>query len=263
MGYCRQSGISCGCHGWSRCDGCARVVGNVINCRVPEAYYQAVRLPMLSLVRGEPNSVLEVGCASGQTLAYLSEQGARRLVGIECSPEIAALAQARGVGRIIVGDVERINLDLEPNSFDLIVAGHVLEHLADPWTALKTLTGFLRPGGQLVAGVPNVRHQSVVLPLLFCGRWRYQPEGIMDWTHLRFFSRQTIRDLMGSAGLTVERIVPEFGRKHRIANAVSLHLLRHFLAYAYNISAFKPGSVGEQSGGASFAAGQAARQPAA
>lgn len=212
----------------------------MINNRAPETYYQAVRLPMLSLVRNEPKSVLEIGCASGQTLAYLIERGARYLVGIECCPQIAALAQARGVARIIVGDVEQVDLDLEPNSFDLIVAGHVLEHLADPWSALKRLTAFLRPGGQLVAGVPNVRHQSVLLPLLFCGRWKYQPEGIMDWTHLRFFSRQTIRELMEAAGLTVERIVPEFGRKHRVANSVSLHLFRHFLAYAYNVSAFKP-----------------------
>ncbi|MGH9733893.1 MAG: class I SAM-dependent methyltransferase [Candidatus Acidiferrales bacterium] len=212
----------------------------MINSRVPEAYYQAVRLPMLSLIKGEPKRVLEVGCASGQTLNYMCERGAQFLVGIEYSPEIAALAQARGVARIIVGDVERLDLDLEPDSFDLVIAGHVLEHLADPWTVLRTLTGFLRPGGQVVAGLPNVRHQSVVLPLLFFGRWTYRPEGIMDWTHLRFFSRQTIGELMEAAGLTVDRIVPEFGRKHRVANAVSFHVFRHFLAYAYNVSAFKP-----------------------
>lgn len=214
----------------------------MINNRAPEGYYQAVRLPMLSLVRGDPKSVLEVGCASGQTLAYMSDRGARYLVGVECCPQIAAQAQARGVARIIVGDVERVDLDLEPNSFDLIIAGHVLEHLADPWSVVRTLTALLRPGGQLVAGLPNVRHQSVLLPLLLWGSWRYRSEGILDWTHLRFFSRQTICELMETAGLTVERIVPEFGRKHRIVNAVSLHVFRHFLAYAYNVSALRPGN---------------------
>ncbi len=218
----------------------------MINSEVSGAYYQAVRLPMLSLIRGEPTSVLEIGCASGQTLAYMRARGARHLVGVECSPQIARAAQARGVARIIAGDIERVDLDLEPNSFDLIIAGHVLEHLTDPWRALRKVTRFLRPGGQLVAGLPNVRHQSVLLPLLFCGRWKYQPEGIMDWTHLRFFSRQTIRELMGSAGLRVERIVPEFGRKHRIANSISLHLFRDFLAYAYNVSAFKPRLIEER-----------------
>jgi SAM-dependent methyltransferase len=203
------------------------------------AYYQELRHPMLSLVRGKPKRILEIGCASGQTLAYMRDKGADFVVGIEYSPDAAAMAKARGVGNIIVGDIERMEVDLEPSSFDLLIAGHVLEHLADPWTALKRLRKFLRPGGQLVGGLPNVRCQSVLLPLLLRGKWEYQPSGIMDWTHLRFFSRQTIKDLLEKTGFIIECIVPEFGPKSKLANSATLNVFQNFLAFAYNVSAIK------------------------
>jgi|SRR5579862_7675872 SAM-dependent methyltransferase len=213
----------------------------MINDRVQAggAYYQELRHHMLALVRGKPKRILEIGCASGQTLAYMRDQGADLVVGIECSPDAAAIAKSRGVEKIIVGDIERMEVDLEPSSFDLLIAGHVLEHLADPWTALRRLRRFLRPGGQLVGGLPNIRCQSVLLPLLFRGKWEYQPSGIMDWTHLRFFSRQTIQDLLEKTGFIVECIVPEFGPKSKLANSATLTIFQNFLAFAYNISAIK------------------------
>jgi len=161
-------------------------------------------------------------------------------VGIEYSPEAAALAEARGVGRIIVGDIERLELDLEPCSFDLLIAGHVLEHLSDPWKVLKRLRGYLRPGGQFVGALPNVRHHSIVLPLVLKGKWQYEQSGVMDWTHLRFFSRGTALALVEEAGFKTDQIVPEFGGKSRIANALTLNTFRDFLAFAYNLSAFRP-----------------------
>jgi SAM-dependent methyltransferase len=195
---------------------------------------------MLSLVRGNPKRVLELGCASGQTLSLMRERGAEHTVGIEYSPEAAAIAEARGVGRIIVGDVEHMDLDLEPASFDLLIAGHVLEHLADPWEILKKLRTFVKPGGQFVCALPNVRHYSIVLPLVIHGKWEYQSSGVMDWTHLRFFSRDTALTMVREAGFEAERIVPEFGRKSQIANFMTLNAFGNFLAYAYNLSAFRP-----------------------
>lgn len=214
----------------------------MINSRVPAAgeYFQELRGTMLSLVKGTPKRVLEIGCASGQTLAWFRERGAEQAVGVEYSREAAAMAEARGIGRIIVGDIERMDLDLEPASFDLLIAGHVLEHLADPWKTLRKLRDYLRPGGQLVGALPNVRHHSVVIPLLFKGQWEYQPSGIMDWTHLRFFSRQTALTLVKDAGFEIDRIVPEFGRKSQIADFLTLHAFGDLLAYAFNLSAFRP-----------------------
>lgn len=222
----------------------------MINSRVQATgdYYRELRTPMLALVRGNPKRVLEIGCASGQTLAYFREHGADYTVGVEYSPEVAAQAAKRGVGQIIVGDIERLDLDLQPESFDLLIAGHVLEHLADPWRVLARLRGYLKLGGQFVGGLPNVRHHSVVLPLVLHGKWEYQPSGVMDWTHLRFFSRDTARAMVKNAGFEVDRVVPEFGRKSEIANALTLNLFRNFLSYAYNISATNIASTGKKSG---------------
>jgi SAM-dependent methyltransferase len=201
---------------------------------------------MLSLVRGNPKRVLEIGCASGQTLGYMRDRGAEYTVGVEYSPDVAALAVARGVGRIIVGNIENLELDFEPTSFDLLIAGHVLEHLSDPWKVLRKLRRLLRIGGQLVGALPNVRHHSVILPLMLKGKWEYQPSGVMDWTHLRFFSCRTALDLLEETGFEVDRIVPELGgRKSRIANSLTGNIFRNFLSYAYNFSALKMTPDGE------------------
>jgi len=213
----------------------------MINHRVQPGgeYYRELRIPMLSLITGTPKRVLEIGCASGQTLNYLKERGAEYTAGVERSPEAAALARARALSRVIVGDIETLDLDLEPASFDLLIAGHVLEHLTDPWQTLRKLRQLLKNRGQLVGALPNVRHHSVVLPLLLWGKWQYQPSGVMDWTHLRFFSRRTAMDLLESTGFRVERVVPDFGAKSRVANFLTWNVFEDFLSYAYNFSAVK------------------------
>lgn len=214
----------------------------MINSRIEikDGYYSEVRKPMLSLVKGRPRRVLELGCATGQTMEYFSSQGAEVVVGIEACPEVAAIAASRQVGRVVVGDVESLNLDFESDSFDLLVAGHVLEHLVDPWKALGKLSRLLRKGGQIVGALPNVRHHSVVIPLVLNGKWEYQCSGIMDWTHLRFFSAETVATLLRGAGFNVEKIVPEFGGpKSRIVNAITFHIFADFLSYAVDFSAFR------------------------
>lgn len=219
----------------------------MINDRVAadQTYYQTIRLGMLSLVRGTPKKILEIGCATGQTLAYMRERGAEFTVGVEYSAEAAIVAEGRGLSRVIRGDIEQMELDLEPNSFDLLIAGHVLEHLANPWGVLRRLSGLLRTGGQLVAALPNVRNYSVVFPLLLRGEWEYRPSGVMDWTHLRFFSSRSARRLIEQAGFEVDQVKPEFGPRSRIANLLTCNVFRNFLSYAYNFSATKLNSSPE------------------
>ncbi len=206
-----------------------------------EAYYHELRTPMLSLIKGVPRRVLEIGCAAGENLIFLKSRGSDFTVGVECSPEVAAFARTRGVDEVIIGDVEKVPLPYPLGSFDLIIASHVLEHLSDPWAMLTKLKPLLASGGQLVGALPNVRHHSVVLPLLVSGTWRYQQSGIMDWTHLRFFSRKTVLALLKDSGFEVEAVLPEFGgRKSRLANLFTCHLFRNFLSFAYIFSAVKP-----------------------
>lgn len=215
----------------------------MINNQVTSAdfYYNELRIPLLSLTKGKPAQVLEIGCGAGQTLAYFKAQGSLFVAGVEISPEVAEMARAcKGVDEIICGNIENLILNYPENSFDLMVAGHILEHLIDPWEVLKKLYPLLKPGGQLLAALPNVRHYSVVMPLLLKGKWEYKQNGIMDWTHLRFFTHSSILKMFNESGFEVEKLVPEFwGSKTALGNKVSCGRFQHLMAYAYNLSAIK------------------------
>jgi SAM-dependent methyltransferase len=198
-------------------------------------------MPLLELIKSEPKKVLEIGCATGQTLQYVKSIGAELAVGVEIFPDVAEVANSHAeVDRIIVGNIEELELDYPEDYFDLIIAGFVIEHVADPWSVMKKIHCYLRPGGQLVGSLPNVRHFSVLTPLIFQGKWEYQDEGIMDWTHLRFFTKSTILDLLTSTGFQSTQICCEINaRRYRFLNFLTLNLLRDFLGYAYNFSAIK------------------------
>jgi SAM-dependent methyltransferase len=207
-----------------------------------DMYYHELRMPLLSLAKGKPKRVFEIGCAAGRSLAYFKEHGAEFVAGVEIAPAVAELARSRAeVDQVLVGSIEQLELPYPEQSLDLVIAGHVLEHLVDPWAVLRRLHRLLKPGGQLIGALPNIRYHSVILPLLFRGKWEYQQTGIMDWTHLRFFSHHTIENLLVSTGFTVDVIVPEAGGpRAAMANTITFGVFEHLLSYAYNFSAFKP-----------------------
>lgn len=208
------------------------------------AYYNELRPTLLKLVRGRPGRVFELGCAAGKTLGHFKAQGATFVAGLELVPEVAERARARGdVDWLEVGDIESRTIDLPDESFDLVIASHVLEHVRDPWSVLKRLVRLLRPGGQLVGSLPNVRCFRVTVPLVLLGQWKYTSHGILDWTHFRFFTRQAIRELLLDAALGVDVIEGEVTRagKLRLIDTLSLGLLRDFCAFTFNFSATKPG----------------------
>ncbi|HEX2117001.1 MAG TPA: class I SAM-dependent methyltransferase, partial [Alphaproteobacteria bacterium] len=148
-------------------------------------YFALARREIGPLLPEKMDHVLEVGCGAGGTLSWLkASRSVSYAAGVELMPSAAERARAV-CDEIVVGDVERVTLPFAPGSFDLILALDVLEHLVDPWSAVRRLHGLLRPGGYLIASVPNVAHYSVSLPLLR-GRWNYVRSGILDGTHLRF-----------------------------------------------------------------------------
>jgi 2-polyprenyl-3-methyl-5-hydroxy-6-metoxy-1,4-benzoquinol methylase len=152
---------------------------------------------------GTGQRVLDVGCSSGYLAQPLSERG-NTIVGLELDP--AAAREAEGFcERVLVGDVETMELPLEPASFDVVLCGDVVEHLRDPRAALARLRPFLRPGGRLVLSTPNVANWAIRLSLLG-GRWRYTDRGILDRSHTHLFTRATLRETIESAGYRVERI---------------------------------------------------------
>jgi 2-polyprenyl-3-methyl-5-hydroxy-6-metoxy-1,4-benzoquinol methylase len=158
----------------------------------------------LILAEVTPGSrVLDVGCASGYLAAEATARGCT-VVGFERDPAAAALAEA-WCAEVIVGDLESdADLAALPRGFDAVVIGDVLEHLTDPWRVLRELRGVLAPGGVVVLSLPNVAAWPVRLGLLR-GRFEYTDTGLLDRTHLRFFTRRSAEALATGAGFTIER----------------------------------------------------------
>jgi 2-polyprenyl-3-methyl-5-hydroxy-6-metoxy-1,4-benzoquinol methylase len=152
---------------------------------------------------GTGQRVLDVGCSSGYLARPLSELR-NTIVGLELDPEAAGEAEAF-CERVLVGDLETMELPLEPGSFDVVLCGDIVEHLRDPVAALGRLRPFLRPGGRLVVSTPNVANWAIRLSLLG-GRWRYTDRGILDRSHTHLFTRATLGETIERAGYVVDRI---------------------------------------------------------
>ncbi len=151
---------------------------------------------------GVNKRVLEVGCFSGYFSERLRDNGCA-VVGIEIDARAAEMAKEY-CENVIVGDLETMDsLPYPRASFDFILFADVLEHLKDPLRALVKLRSWLRDDGHIVCSIPNVAHIYVRLNLLL-GRWDYEDIGLMDRTHLRFFTRSTARKLVEDAGFSIE-----------------------------------------------------------
>lgn len=199
-------------------------------------YYRLFRHELVPFLGSNCGDVMDVGCGSGQLLKYLRRNGAGRTIGIELRREVAEELRASGeVDDVYCINIESEDLPLQPASLDTIIVSHVLEHMVDPWAVLRRLSRYLKDDGALVGAIPNARHVSVIGPLLFKGTWQYRSSGILDVTHLRFFTRRSIIDLLTSAGFSVEAITPEIaGPRATFVSRTSFGTLDELVAYAYN-----------------------------
>jgi 2-polyprenyl-3-methyl-5-hydroxy-6-metoxy-1,4-benzoquinol methylase len=148
--------------------------------------------------------VLEAGCASGYFGNALREFG-HDVWGVETDIQAAAVAK-ESLDNVFLGTIEKfLKTKDRPSEFDFVTFGDVLEHIADPETILRQTRELLAPQGCVIASIPNVAHLAV-RSMLLEGRFEYSKLGIMDETHLRFFTRDSILELFAHAGFTVERI---------------------------------------------------------
>lgn len=152
---------------------------------------------------GSNKKVLDVGCATGLVAQRLKENGCE-VTGIESDPNQAELAQ-RYCGKVFVGDIEELDLPLTPSSFDVLLMADVLEHLKDPLKTLSKLSQFLAEDGFILVSLPNVAYFYIRLKLLI-GQFDYQERGIMDKSHLGFFTLKTAKRLVVDAGFAIQSI---------------------------------------------------------
>jgi 2-polyprenyl-3-methyl-5-hydroxy-6-metoxy-1,4-benzoquinol methylase len=163
---------------------------------------------VLEMIKPEPKRILDVGCFCGGAGLWLKNRfPGCEVVGIEKLGKAAEEA-SQIYDRVIVGAFEQIDFTdngLDPKSFDAIIAGDVLEHLYNPWQALQRLKPLLSSGGAIYISLPNIRN-LMVLSELASGSWRYTGAGLLDITHIRFFTRVQALEMLQQTGWTVTEI---------------------------------------------------------
>jgi 2-polyprenyl-3-methyl-5-hydroxy-6-metoxy-1,4-benzoquinol methylase len=167
-------------------------------------------------------TILDVGCAQGALgAAYLRRNPNARFLGVDIDP--TAIAHARG--RL----TETANVDVEanpmpfdaPEGIDCVVYGDVLEHLRDPWTLMKQHAALLNEGGLMLVCMPNIEHWAFALRLLN-GSFDYEDEGVLDRTHLRWFTPRTMGNALAATGLTLSDVAPRPANPEGARKFVSL-----------------------------------------
>jgi 2-polyprenyl-3-methyl-5-hydroxy-6-metoxy-1,4-benzoquinol methylase len=171
--------------------------------------YESARPEILEHVPPHARRVLDLGCATGATGAALKARRRALVTGVELEPAYAQQAE-RVLDRVVRADAEALaragNLRERLGAFDVLVAADVLEHLVDPWSALKAYAELLEPDGTAIVSLPNVGHWSTHA-FLAAGTWPRRAEGIFDRTHLRWFTLRDARALLAQAGLETVRVV--------------------------------------------------------
>lgn len=164
-------------------------------------YSTFIRSDVTMLMDDHPTNeairVLEVGCACGATLLDVKNRfNNAQLYGIEINSASAAISSL--FAEVSASNVEN-DLDYEEEFFDYILLPDVLEHLQEPWGVLSRLKKYLKNNGKILASLPNVNHFTVIRDMLR-GRWEYTDAGLLDRTHLRFFTLKEIEDMFLNAG---------------------------------------------------------------
>ncbi|OGU15590.1 MAG: hypothetical protein A2X61_03210 [Ignavibacteria bacterium GWB2_35_12] len=179
-----------------------------------DSYYEGERREMLEFIPAECRRILEVGCGAGKFGYSLKLRSKSEVWGIEMNEKQADKAKQL-LDKVICRGLETNLKDLEDGYFDCIVFNDVLEHIAYPNDVLIDLKAKLTEKGFIVASIPNVRYIINLKELLWNRDWRYRNEGILDNTHLRFFTKKSIIRIFDECGYEIVKIkgINPYGRK--------------------------------------------------
>jgi 2-polyprenyl-3-methyl-5-hydroxy-6-metoxy-1,4-benzoquinol methylase len=195
-----------------------------------DQYYTFFKTAFLPLIPDGPNVILDLGCGAGSMGRRLLELNkAGELIGAEIFKP-ASQEASKHYTKVYDGDVEQMDFPYK-DYFDFVICGDILEHLKSPDVMMRRIRGWLKSDGKILCCVPNVRNYRVLLDLTIRGRWDYVEAGIMDQTHLRFFTRRSFLDLLTAAGFDIEHheMLVE-GRKKGLANHLTFGCFEEFLS---------------------------------
>ncbi|RDI76008.1 Methyltransferase domain-containing protein [Gaiella occulta] len=217
-----------------------------------DRYYLASRPELRRLVPSGARRALDVGCGIGNLGAALREEAGIEAHGLELYPDAAAEARAR-LDSVVEGDLDHLTeLPFPDGYFDCMLFGDVLEHLHDPTRALGMLSRYLADDGTLICSIPNVGHWSVLTMLLGHGRWQYEERGLLDRTHVTFFTLAEIIEMLESTGFELDTLeATQVGDSPAVEPLVACaaalgarpdRMRRQLLAYQYILRAHRTGS---------------------
>lgn len=172
-------------------------------------YHMNPRVEIMSFLTERPGTVLDIGCGGGATGKLVKDKfPGTRMIGVEINPHAAEHAR-RHLDHVVCAAVEDIvpARDFPDAAITTVLLLDVLEHLYDPWNALVRIHGWLAPGTRLIASVPNIRNLATLSDVAG-GRFDYEANGVLDITHVRFFTRATLRDMFEQTGFVVQRLDP-------------------------------------------------------
>jgi 2-polyprenyl-3-methyl-5-hydroxy-6-metoxy-1,4-benzoquinol methylase len=171
----------------------------------PDGYFHCEREEMVAFIPAAAETVLDVGCGAGGFGRSLKRyRPGVHVAGVEINPDAADEA-AKIYDTVWVGSFPEVVSDVD-GVYDCVVFNDVLEHLVDPWGALRASSKILTPDGRIVASIPNVRYLPVLYNLLVHAQWTYEQTGVLDRTHVRFFTKRSIQDLFDLCGFSVIKV---------------------------------------------------------
>lgn len=187
-------------------------------------YFSSERAEMIPFIPNGTRTLLEIGCGTGAFASNLKSLYDIKVTAIE-PHQSAAETASQVLDRVLHLDVEAGISVLQGSKFDCIVFNDVLEHLTDPWAILKKVRGLVSSGGKVVVSLPNIRYMPVFKEFVIEGNWRYQRDGVMDKTHLRFFTKKSIHEMFVSSGYVITAMQGingiEFPWKYSLINTLT------------------------------------------
>jgi 2-polyprenyl-3-methyl-5-hydroxy-6-metoxy-1,4-benzoquinol methylase len=171
---------------------------------VDTPYADSRRPEMLGFVPVNAKTVLDVGCHMGAFGHAIKQISGAEVWGVEPNPDTAAIAK-RSLDHVF-NNFFSPDVPIPDNYFDVVTFNDVLEHIPDPWAALKLASKKLKKGGCVVVSIPNLRHIENLLHIFKDADFRYEKDGIRDQTHLRFFTKKSACRLFDDSGLKIARI---------------------------------------------------------
>ena len=166
-------------------------------------YYSLPRLDILSLINDKHKKILEIGCAFGELGKSIKRHFPEVIIdGIELNPDSRDFL-LDNYNNVTIGNIEDLDISKIDKGYDLIIFADVLEHLYDPWRILNLLREKLSENGNVIVSVPNLRSSGILFNLIIRGRFKYAESGLMDRTHIRWFTRHEINQALDDAGFQV------------------------------------------------------------